>query len=125
VGSSPTGFTRMRQWPRWMRHGTSNAVTRGFESCLALQIIDAVLAQCRERIGPNDEGVGWSPADGSKVYAREAQWIEHRFPKPKAVGSSPITRSIGRVSSTVERLSYKQATRVRLLHTAPRFPIQG
>ena len=53
------------------------------------------------------------------VNAREAQWIEHRRPKPKAVGSSPITRSIGRVSSTVERLSYKQATRVRLLHPAP------
>ena len=50
-------------------------------------------------------------------------WIERRRPKPKAVGSSPITRSIygtkGRVSSTVERLSYKQATRVRLLHPAP------
>jgi hypothetical protein len=39
------------------------------------------------------------------------------------MGSSPITRSNsvtkGRVSSTVERLSYKQATRVRLLHPAP------
>ena len=47
-----------RQWPRWIRHGTSNAVTRRFESCLALQIIDAALAQCRERIGPNDEDAG-------------------------------------------------------------------
>ena len=50
-------------------------------------------------------------------------WIERRRPKPKAVGSSPITRSNygtkSRVSSTVERLSYKQATRVRLLHPAP------
>jgi hypothetical protein len=49
--------------------------------------------------------------------------IERRRPKPKVVGSSPITRSSfatkGRVSSTEERLSYKQATRVRLLHPAP------
>jgi hypothetical protein len=36
----------------------SNAVTRRFESCLALQTIYAVLAQCRERIGPNDEDAG-------------------------------------------------------------------
>ena len=51
------------------------------------------------------------------------KWIERRRPKPKAVGSIPITRSsfatTGRVSSTEERLSYKQATRVRLLHPAP------
>ena len=47
-----------RQWLSWMRHGTSNAVTRGFESCLALQIPCAVLAQSRERIGPNDEDAG-------------------------------------------------------------------
>src|SRR6266704_6073025 len=51
------------------------------------------------------------------------KWIERRRPKPKVVGSSPITRSSfatkGRVSSTEERLSYKQATRVRLLHPAP------
>jgi hypothetical protein len=47
-----------RQWPRWIRRGTSNAVIRGFESCLALQILYAVLAQCRERIGPNDEDAG-------------------------------------------------------------------
>ena len=58
MGSSPTGSTNERQWPRWIRHGTSNAVTRGFKSCLALQMIDAVLAQCRERIGPNDEDAG-------------------------------------------------------------------
>ena len=58
MGSSPTGSTKMRQWPRWMRHGTSNAVIRGFESCLALQMINAVLAQCRELIGPNDEDAG-------------------------------------------------------------------
>ena len=75
MGSSPTGSTKGRQWPRWIRHGTSNAVTRRFESCLALQILDAVLAQCRERIGPNDGDAGWSPADGSNVavLAREAQ----------------------------------------------------
>jgi hypothetical protein len=75
VGSSPTGSTNERQWPRWMRRGTSNAVTRRFESCLALQMINAVLAQCIERIGPNDEDAGWSPADGSSVvvHAREAQ----------------------------------------------------
>jgi hypothetical protein len=51
------------------------------------------------------------------------KWIERRRPKPEAVGSSPTTRSIyeakRRVSSTVERLSYKQATWVRLLHPAP------
>ncbi len=41
-----------------MGHGTSNAVIRRFKSCLALQIIDAVLAQCKERIGPNDEDAG-------------------------------------------------------------------
>ena len=58
MGSSPTGSTKLRQWPRRMRHGTSNAVTRRFESCLALQMINAVLAQCRERIGPNDEDAG-------------------------------------------------------------------
>ena len=49
--------------------------------------------------------------------------IERRRPKLKAVGSSPITRTSfatkGRVSSTEERLSYKQAMRVRLLHPAP------
>ena len=75
MGSSPTGSTNERQWPRWMRHGTSNAVTRRFKSCLALQMINAVLAQRRERIDPNDEDAGWSPADGSSVvvHAREAQ----------------------------------------------------
>jgi hypothetical protein len=48
----------LRQWPRWMRHATSNAVTRRFDSCLALQLINAVLAQCREHIGPNDKDAG-------------------------------------------------------------------
>ena len=58
-------------------------------------MINAVLAQRRERIDPNDEDAGWSPADGSSVvvHAREAQRIERRRPKPKAVGSTPITRS--------------------------------
>ena len=54
----PPAPPSLRQWPRWIRHGTSNAVTRRFESCLALQMINAVLAQCRERIGPNDEDAG-------------------------------------------------------------------
>ena len=58
MGSSPTGSTNTRQWPRWMRHGTSNAVKRRFESCLALQMINAALAQRRERIGPNEEDAG-------------------------------------------------------------------
>lgn len=54
----PPAPPSLRQWLRWMRHGTSNAVKRGFESRLALQMINAVLAQCREHIGPNDEDVG-------------------------------------------------------------------
>jgi hypothetical protein len=54
----PPAPPKERQWPRWMRHGTSNAVIRGFESCLALQMLCAVLAQRRERIGPNDEDAG-------------------------------------------------------------------
>ena len=89
MGSSPIGSTNERQWPRWMRHGTSNAVTRRFNSCLALQMINAVLAQRRERIDPNDEDAGWSPADGSIVFAREAQRIERRRPKPKGCGFEP------------------------------------
>jgi hypothetical protein len=94
-------------------------------------MICAVLAQSTERVGPNDEDAGSTPADGSSLLLLRVKLkrIERWRPKPKVVGSNPITRPNyvmkGRVSSTEERLSYKQATRVRLLHPAPNFSIQG
>ena len=39
----------------------------------------------------------------------------------RAPSRAPVWKKEGRVSATEERLSYKQATRVRLLHPAPNF----
>ena len=58
MGSSPTGSTNVAPVAEMDEARYFYYRIRGFESCLALQVIQAVLAQCRERIGPNDEDAG-------------------------------------------------------------------
>ena len=74
-----------------MRHGTSNAVIRRFKSCLALQIIDAVLAQCKERIGPNDEDE--VPRTAPKISRVKLNGLSVGVRSRRVVGSNPTTRS--------------------------------